>query len=185
MYRNSSDPRLKHFVHSNELSKKVARELVALKLKELQEGVAKKDVLSLISTLLVHSFSIVLTCNSVVKANESENPDKKLTDEEVLAQLQYVSLAHSLPMLPWISSHLAICRVILLAGHETTSNTIGWILYELARQPTVQQKLRQEIRKMKEDARVRGQTEVTMRDVDAMPYLLAVVKVSSSQWLCS
>jgi hypothetical protein len=51
IYRNSSDPRLKHLVQSNELSKKVARELVALKMKELREGVAKKDVLSLISML--------------------------------------------------------------------------------------------------------------------------------------
>ena len=78
-------------------------------------------------------------------------------------------------------SHFTIYRVIILAGHETTSNTITWILYELARQPEIQQKLRQEIRTMKEAARARGQTEFTMRDVDAMPYLLAVVKVSSCQ----
>ena len=72
----------------------------------------------------------------------------------------------------------------MLAGHETTSNTIGWILYELSRQPEVQKKLRQEIRNMKESVRARGQTEVTIRDLDTMPYLLAVVKVSPSQWLC-
>jgi cytochrome P450 len=69
----------------------------------------------------------------------------------------------------------------MLAGHETTSNTIGWILYELAQQPEVQKQLRQEIRNMREGVRARGQTEVTMRDLDAMPYLLAVVKVCQSQ----
>jgi cytochrome P450 len=73
----------------------------------------------------------------------------------------------------------------MLAGHETTSNTVGWILYELARQPDIQKNLRQEIRNMKEAIRTRGQTEVTMRDLDAMPYLLAVVKVSQSRQLDS
>jgi cytochrome P450 len=66
----------------------------------------------------------------------------------------------------------------MLAGHETTSNSIGWILYELARQPEIQKKLRREIRSMRDGVRARGQTEVTMRDLDAMPYLLGVVKVS-------
>jgi cytochrome P450 len=68
----------------------------------------------------------------------------------------------------------------MIAGHETTSNTIGWILYELAQQPDIQKSLRQEVRKMKEGVRIRGQTEVTMRELDAMPYLLAVVKVRRS-----
>jgi hypothetical protein len=56
-------------------------------------------------------------------------------------------------------------------------------LYELARKPDVQKSLRLEIRKMKEGLRIRGQTELTMRDLDAMPYLLAVVKVSQSRKL--
>jgi hypothetical protein len=65
MYRNSSDPRLKHFVQINELSKKVARELVTVKMRELKEGVAKKDVLSLIGMLplLVLLFTVILICN--------------------------------------------------------------------------------------------------------------------------
>jgi hypothetical protein len=65
MYRNSSDPRLKFFVQTNELSKKVARELVTLKMRELKDGVAKKDVLSLISMLplMVFFFSVILICN--------------------------------------------------------------------------------------------------------------------------
>jgi hypothetical protein len=53
IYRNSWDPRLKHLRQTNALSTKVARELVALKMEELREGVAKKDVLSLMSTLLL------------------------------------------------------------------------------------------------------------------------------------
>jgi cytochrome P450 len=65
------------------------------------------------------------------------------------------------------------------AGHETTSNTIGWILYSLAQNPQVQKKLRTEIRAMKQSLHARGQAEVTVRDLDGMPYLLAVVKVSA------
>jgi hypothetical protein len=65
MYRNSSDPRLKQMVQTNELSKRVARELVALKIKELADGVAKKDVLSLIGVLLPLplSFTTILIAN--------------------------------------------------------------------------------------------------------------------------
>jgi hypothetical protein len=66
----------------------------------------------------------------------------------------------------------------MLAGHETTSNTIGWILYALAQNPDVQRKLRHEICKLKEGLSARGQVEATARDMDGMPYLIAVVKAS-------
>jgi hypothetical protein len=62
MYRNSSNPRLKQLAQTNELSKGVAKELVALKMEELADGVAKKDVLSLIGMLLL-SYRVIVTCN--------------------------------------------------------------------------------------------------------------------------
>ncbi|KIK68917.1 hypothetical protein GYMLUDRAFT_34925 [Collybiopsis luxurians FD-317 M1] len=89
----------------------------------------------------------------LVKANASENPATRLTHEEMLAQM----------------------RTLLLAGHETSSTTLNWILLELARHPDVQQKLREEIRVTERNL---GNRDFTAADYDNMPYLTAVVKES-------
>lgn len=68
---------------------------------------------------------------------------------------------------------------ILLAGHETTSNSLSWILLELARHPKMQSRLRDEIRETEAAVRARGDTQFTMADFDAMPYTVAVIKVRS------
>ncbi|NXS18720.1 CP3A9 protein, partial [Mystacornis crossleyi] len=55
--------------------------------------------------------------------NEADHPYKALTDTEVLAQ----------------------AFIFIFAGYEPTSNTLGYLAYELALHPDVQQKLLQEI----------------------------------------
>ncbi|KAJ7508829.1 cytochrome P450 [Mycena galericulata] len=67
-------------------------------------------------------------------------------------------------------------RTNLLAGYETTSNTLSWAFLELARNPSVQARLRQEIRAHRADLYARGGTEFAFADYDNMPYLLAVLK---------
>ncbi|KAJ7737450.1 cytochrome P450 [Mycena maculata] len=67
-------------------------------------------------------------------------------------------------------------RTNLLAGYETTSNTLSWAFLELARNPSVQTHLRQEIRAHRADIISRGGSEFTFSDYDNMPYLLAVLK---------
>ena len=62
---------------------------------------------------------------------------------------------------------------ILFAGHETTSTSISWALLELARHPQAQARLLQEILKNKSG---RGGAELTVADLDNMPYLQAVLK---------
>ncbi|KAG9312334.1 cytochrome P450 [Chiua virens] len=90
----------------------------------------------------------------LVRANMDADAKDKMTEEELLAQM----------------------RTILLAGHETTSNSLGWILLELARRPKIQTKLRTEIREMEAVIRARGDTQFTTADFDAMPYITAVIK---------
>ena len=64
----------------------------------------------------------------------------------------------------------------MLAGQETTSNTLSWAFLELAKQPHIQTRLRREIHEMERTIRARGDTDFTVADFEAMPYLQAVLK---------
>ena len=67
-------------------------------------------------------------------------------------------------------------RTLLLAGHETTSTALSWGLLELAKQPAVQKKLRDEIHAMEATIRSQGHTGFSADDLELMPYTQAVVK---------
>lgn len=62
----------------------------------------------------------------------------------------------------------------MLAGHETTANTINWIIYELCLQPQIQMRLRKEIH---EKEKLKQGDEWTWQELEGMPYLVAVIKV--------
>lgn len=64
----------------------------------------------------------------------------------------------------------------MLAGQETTSNTLSWALIELARQPLIQSRLRDEVHAMERTVRERGAADFTVADFEAMPYLQAVLR---------
>ncbi len=59
---------------------------------------------------------------------------------------------------------------LLIGGSETTSKAIGWTFLGLAKNPTVQNRLRQEI------VEVLGRSPLRQEDIARMPYLDAVVK---------
>ncbi|KAF7790941.1 hypothetical protein EIP86_001900 [Pleurotus ostreatoroseus] len=91
----------------------------------------------------------------LVKANSSEDEKSRFSENEMIAAM----------------------RTILFAGHETTSNSVGWALLELARNPDVQNRLRSEIHEMERTVRARGSTTgPSLSDVDQMPYTQAVIK---------
>lgn len=69
-------------------------------------------------------------------------------------------------------------RTFLLAGHETTSNSLTWALLELAKRPDIQTRLRREIEAKAREIHTHGRVEFTAADYDSMPYLNAVLKVS-------
>ena len=58
------------------------------------------------------------------------------------------------------------------------------MMLEIARHPHVQIKLRNEIREKEREIRARGDTEFTANDFENMPYLGAVMKVSTTFRLC-
>lgn len=87
----------------------------------------------------------------LVKANASASAKNGLAEDEVLAQLS----------------------TIIIAGHETTATTISWTLLELCKNPDIQTRLRNEIRRVRLE---RDEPEPTAATFDDMPYLGAVVK---------
>ncbi|KIK60889.1 hypothetical protein GYMLUDRAFT_597826 [Collybiopsis luxurians FD-317 M1] len=90
----------------------------------------------------------------LVKANASENPKAQLTETELISQM----------------------RVIILAGHETTSNTLSWLLYELVKNTKLQNELRAEIRATEKQVALRGDSELNIQDLEKMPLLGATVR---------
>ncbi|TFK49746.1 cytochrome P450 [Heliocybe sulcata] len=87
----------------------------------------------------------------LVKANmAADGSQSKLTDEELLAQM----------------------AVIFVAGHDTTASTLTWLLWMLANNVDVQTKLRSELRA----AQAQSGSDLTLEDIEGIPYLQAVVK---------
>ncbi|KAJ3821195.1 cytochrome P450 [Lentinula raphanica] len=136
MSKYSNTRRMVHARHTAQLANDIAQSLIDMKSQALLLGKENKDILSLL-----------------VKANASENPASRLTDEEMLAQM----------------------RTLLLAGHETSSTSLVWCILEVARHPEVQTKLREEIRAT--ERKLNGR-DFTANDFDNMPYMAAVLKES-------
>ncbi|KAM4608829.1 cytochrome P450 [Polymixia lowei] len=60
---------------------------------------------------------------------------------------------------------------LLLAGVDTTSNTISWCLYHMAKEPDIQEKLYQEVISI-----CPGDKVPTSDDITRMPYLKAIIR---------
>ncbi|KAK0214101.1 cytochrome P450 [Armillaria fumosa] len=125
-----------HFSSFEVAAKKVGREL----LKENSEGSGLysstgKDVLSILA-----------------RANSQEEEKKRLSDDEVLAQITSLTLA----------------------GHETTASTLTWTLFELCNHPEQQDRIRAEIAEVRSRYATKG--ELTSADYDGMPFMNAVIK---------
>ena len=122
----------------------------------------KRDALSVLSEFPSSRSHRVLSLTDcyihciLVKANTSESARVRLTESEVLAQMHHLTAA----------------------GHETTSNTLTWMLYELAQRPEYQARMREEIRAARAQVVSRGDSAFTMDDLDGMKVVLAVIKVS-------
>lgn len=67
---------------------------------------------------------------------------------------------------------VAQSNTFILAGYETTANTLSFAIYNIARDPEVQRRLLQEVDAFGRDKRV------TYADLDKFPYIEAVVRES-------
>ncbi|KAK7030434.1 hypothetical protein VNI00_014178 [Paramarasmius palmivorus] len=76
----------------------------------------------------------------LVRANRAEDPQKQLTEYEVLSQI----------------------ALLIQAGHHTTGYSLAWVLYELARHPADQRRVYHEI----QCVRARASGEFTAGDYD-------------------
>ncbi|KAK8096571.1 cytochrome P450 3A5 [Apiospora kogelbergensis] len=63
---------------------------------------------------------------------------------------------------------------LLLAGHDTSSNSLSWSVYTLATQPNIQERLRREVRELSSN-RI-ASSPPSFAEIDALPYLHNVVR---------
>ncbi|KAI0284851.1 cytochrome P450 [Russula brevipes] len=118
--------RFSKFVH------KFSRDMV-------EESTAKGDGNDIMSVLL--------------RANTSEVPKSKLTDSEVIAQI----------------------NTLLFAGHSPTALSLIWYLWEIAKHPEAQDRVRAEIATTHAE---RGGRELSTADLDSMTFTQATLKES-------
>ena len=63
---------------------------------------------------------------------------------------------------------------ILLAGHDTTASTLSWFLWEIAKHPESQERIRTEVAAFRKQ---KGEEPPTAADLDNMTYTQAALKV--------
>ncbi|KAF4568504.1 hypothetical protein EYR36_010516 [Pleurotus pulmonarius] len=79
-------------------------------------------------------------------------PQHRLDEDEVLSQM----------------------GTIILAGHDTVASSLSWMLYELAKHPDDQRRIREEIRALR--AQLPVDAAFTIADLDSLPYTNATIK---------
>ncbi|KAH8977854.1 cytochrome P450 [Lactarius akahatsu] len=87
----------------------------------------------------------------LLRANASEDPRRTLSDIEMVDQI----------------------ATLLFAGHDTTAKSLTWYLYEIARNPECQERVRAEIAAIRANKWVE---KLSATDLESMAYTLATIK---------
>jgi cytochrome P450 len=66
----------------------------------------------------------------------------------------------------------------MLAGHETTASTMNWLLWELSKDAEYQGLCREEVARIRSEVISRGDDDFSITDLENMPYVTAIIKVS-------
>jgi hypothetical protein len=154
-----------------------AKSLIASKTEELNQGRNGRDVMSLLGLhfryhLHTLAFSYIFLESSTSEC-VSQHANEVIRPRAAVANaVRRFLLFHDRSKLEVLL--FSFFSTIMLAGHETVSNTMSFSLLELAKHPEIQRKLRDEIR---ETRAKRGNVELNVEDFDCMPYLSAFIKV--------
>lgn len=175
---HSSHPRIARVRDVKNTVAGLVKQVVQEKTSALSQGNVNQDIATLLSALP----SCCLLPGSCidyfsVKANMDAN--NKMSDEELLAQFWY-----ALPM--FLTIQIYGCNVystVLITAHAMTTNSLAWIVLEIARNPKVQSKLRDEIRATEATIRARANPQLRIEDLASMPYLNATIKVNGIPFL--
>ncbi|EMD33505.1 hypothetical protein CERSUDRAFT_118080 [Gelatoporia subvermispora B] len=134
-------------------------------LKRLDEA---REVMERVSRQLVMEKKTAIM-RSIGKRDTLEKND--VLGRDILTLLLKANLAADLPEEARLTDEEVIAQIptLLVAGHETTSIAASWCLYTLAQQPEIQRKLREELLQVPSE-------EPTMDELNALPYLDAVVR---------
>ena len=105
-----------------------------------------------------------------MRENTKSSANEKLTDEELTAQVSSVLTYSSLCFEDF---KLIELRTMILAGMDTTANSLARVLQLLSEHPEVQETLRKEIMDATDDA---GSSTVDYDTLMALPYMDAVCR---------
>lgn len=102
-----------------------------------------------------------------MRSNAAADESDRLPDEELVAQMTYVSLS----IIVAACLMLLIRRTFLFAGTDTTSSALSRILHQLSLHSDIQEKLRKEV-----SAAGGGKGDLDYDSLTALPYLEAVCR---------
>ncbi|KAF4593473.1 hypothetical protein EYR38_009188 [Pleurotus pulmonarius] len=88
----------------------------------------------------------------MARANDSEDPKRQLDEDEVLSQM----------------------GTLILVGHDTTANTLSWLLYELSKHLDDQERVRDEIQARR--AQLPSGAPFTISDLESLTFTNATIK---------
>ncbi|GAA6225228.1 sterol 26-hydroxylase, mitochondrial-like isoform X1 [Lates japonicus] len=112
-----------------------------------------------------HLFKVAeeLVQKKIEEIQEKVHPDQNVEG----AYLTHLLLSDQMT----VTEILGSMTELLLAGVDTTSNTISWSLYHLAKEPEIQEQLYQEVISV-----CPGDKVPTSDDISQMPYLKAIIR---------
>ncbi|KAJ3970988.1 cytochrome P450 [Lentinula raphanica] len=154
-FLNDHNPRLKPLHDVAQVGNRVAQQLIAQKVEEIQNGHPHNDIYT-----------------SLVQANLQESSKTRLSDDELVAQLRYVS-------------EMSQTKLSSIPFAETCSSedtkppripSVGPHMAKLARNLDLQARLRAEIKSTWKGDDRRESDEFTLKELESMPLLNAMCK---------
>lgn len=129
-----------------------------------------KEVMARVGRQLVEEKRATILAEASVSGNLQK---KEFKGKDILSVIVKANMATDVKDTERMSDQEVIDQIstMLVAGHETTSTTLSWLLYDLAnpKYESVQSKLRAELLSVETE-------RPTMEELNALPYLDAVVR---------